>query len=78
MVYAWFSAYDTNKLHFVEEGMNGKMYRNILDKYLLLAARMMKLKQGWTFKQVIDPKHSQGNSTGFQERNLARTVQPTT
>ena len=48
--------------------MNGKMYRDIFDKNLLPSTRMMKMKQGWTFQQDNDPKHSQGN--WFQKKKI--------
>ncbi len=58
----------TGKIHIVEGRMNGKMYRDILDKNLLPSTRMMKMEWGWTFQRDNDPKHSQGNSWLVSEK----------
>ncbi len=56
------------KIPIIEGRMNGKMYRDILDKNLLPSTRMMKMKRGWTFQWDNDPKHSQGNSQLVSEK----------
>ena len=58
MVWGCFSAYGTGKLHIIEGRLNGKMYRDFLDKNLLPSARMTKMKRGWTFQQENDSKHT--------------------
>ena len=58
LVCGCFSAYGTGKLHIIEWRINGKMYRDILDKNLLPTSRMMKMKRRWTFQQDNDPKHT--------------------
>ena len=66
MVWGCFSAYGTGKLHTIEGRMNGKMYRDILDKNLLPSTRMMKMKRRWTFQQ--ESEQPRKLSIGFRER----------
>ena len=66
MVWGCFSAYGTGRLHIIEGRMNGKMYRDILDKNLLPSTRMMKMKRRWTFQQ--ESEQPRKLSIGFRER----------
>lgn len=45
-IMAWdcFSVYGTGTFQIIAGRMNGKMYQDILDKYLLSSTRMMKMK----------------------------------
>lgn len=60
--------------------MNGKMYRDILDKNVLPSTKMLKMKRGWTFQQDNDQTHSQGHSqlVSEKENKAARMAQPFT
>ncbi|KAK3569768.1 hypothetical protein QTP86_004195 [Hemibagrus guttatus] len=58
MLWGWFSAKGPGRLIRVKERMNGAMYREILSKNLLPSARALKMKCGWVFQHVNDPKHT--------------------
>ena len=63
MVWGCFSAYGTGKGR-----MNGKMYRDILEKNLLSTTSMMKMKRGGTFQQDKDPKHTAKETLNWFQR----------
>src|SRR4029434_3358513 len=69
MVWGCFSAYGTGKLYTIEVRMNGKMYRDILDKNLPPTSRIMKMKRGGHFSKTTIPNTQPRKlSIGFRER----------
>ncbi|KAF2346557.1 Transposase Tc1-like [Trinorchestia longiramus] len=58
MVWGCFSSSGVSKLHIIERTMNGRKYREILEKQFLPLARLLKLKRGWKFQQDNDSKHT--------------------
>ena len=58
MIWGCFSSAGTEKLHIIEDKMNGAMYREILNDELLLSVNDLKLRRGWTFQQDNDLKHT--------------------
>lgn len=67
MVWDCLSACSTGTLHITE----GKIYRDILDKNLLLSTRMMKMKQRCIFQQDNDPKHTtKATLNWFQRKKI--------
>ena len=67
MAWGCFSAYSTGKLLITEGRMNGKMY--ILDKKKIPSTRVT--KQGWTFQQDNDPKHTAKETVNqFQRKKI--------
>ena len=70
MVWGCFSAYGTGKLHIIEGRMNGKMYRDILDKNLPPTSRMMKMKRGGHFSKTMIPNTQPRKLNWFQRKKI--------
>ena len=50
--------------------MNGKMYQDIIDKYLLPSTRMMKMKRAQTVQQDNDLKQTAKELNCFQRMKM--------
>ncbi|KAI4886714.1 hypothetical protein NFI96_001527 [Prochilodus magdalenae] len=58
MLWGWFSAHGTGRLHCIKERMTGAMYCEILGNNLLSSVRALKMGHGWVFQHDNDPKHT--------------------
>ena len=58
MLWGWFSAKGTGRLHLIKGMMNGAMYREISGDNLLSSVRALKMGRGWVFQHDNDPKHT--------------------
>ncbi len=58
MLWGWFSAKGTGRLHHIERRMDGAMYPEILANNLLPSVRALKMGRGWVFQHDNDPKHT--------------------
>ena len=61
MLWGWFSAKETGRLHRIEGRMNGAMYREILGDNLLPSVRALKMGRGWVFQHDWPKTYGQGN-----------------
>ncbi|KAI4898438.1 hypothetical protein NFI96_007691, partial [Prochilodus magdalenae] len=61
MLWGWFSAHGTGRLHCIEERMTGAMYCEILRNNLLPSVRALKMGRGWVFQHDNDPKPQPGS-----------------
>ncbi|KAK1790610.1 hypothetical protein P4O66_014484, partial [Electrophorus voltai] len=58
LLWGYFSAKGTGRLHCIERLMNGSMYRGILNENLLVSARTLKMGRRWVFQHDNDSKHT--------------------
>ncbi|GAA6065137.1 uncharacterized protein LOC117533128, partial, partial [Tachysurus ichikawai] len=58
MLWGWFSAHGTGRLHCIKERMTGAMYCEILGNNLLPSVRALKMGRGWVFQHDNGPKHT--------------------
>ncbi|KAK6313993.1 hypothetical protein J4Q44_G00154520 [Coregonus suidteri] len=58
ILWGYFSAKGTGRLHRIEGRMDGAMYREILANNLLPSVRALKMGRGWVFQHDNDPKHT--------------------
>ena len=56
MLWGYFSAKGTGRLHRIKGRKNGTMYREILGDNLLPSVRALKMGRGWVFQHDNDPK----------------------